>query len=308
ADVLLPSSAKLQLRRMREGSTTAEPVFDMDTVEALSYLYEAHNLDTDLDLSGLKATAPLTARFYHAGHVLGAVGVYLEAEEEGPDGPRRRRVFYTSDTSLRPQAIQPGGDYPAPPLDVLLLETTLGADPEAELTTRKAEEKAFGEALARVLARGGSALIPVFALGRAQETLALIDRFKRRRVIPEETPVYTAGQLRGIAGIYDKTRFMSPRLDPEFEVAEVEQQHIPRTQTRLDDALREPALFVVSSGMLFERTLSNQLAQRLVGHEKHGVFFVGFAKEDSPGGRLLEAAARGPGTEVVLDAQAGPQK
>src|SRR5690606_28091169 len=151
ADVLLPSSAKLQLRRMREGSTTAEPVFDMDTVEALSYLYEAHNLDTDLDLSGLKATAPLTARFYHAGHVLGAVGVYREAEEQGPDGPRRRRVFYTSDTSLRPQAIQPGGDYPAPPLDVLLLETTLGADPEAELTTRKAEEKAFGEALARVL-------------------------------------------------------------------------------------------------------------------------------------------------------------
>src|SRR5690606_31448890 len=110
------------------------------------------------------------------------------------------------------------------------------------------------------------------------------------------------------AGIYDQTRFMSPRLDPAFEVTEVEQQRIPRTATRLDDALREPAIYVVSSGMLFERTLSNQLAQRLVGHEKHGVFFVGFAKEDSPGGRLLEAAARGPGTEVVLDAQAGPQK
>ncbi|MDX1418679.1 MAG: MBL fold metallo-hydrolase [Rubricoccaceae bacterium] len=303
ADVLLPSSARLQRRRLREGSSLHEPVFDAETVEALSYLYEAHHLDTDLDLSGLKATAPLTARLYHAGHVLGAVGVYLEAEEGG----QTKRVFYTSDTSLRPQTLQPGGDYPEPPLDVLLLETTLGADPEAEQTTRKAEEAAFGEALARTLARGGSALVPVFALGRAQEVLALVDRFKRRRVIPEETPVYTAGQLRGIAGIYDQTRFMSPRLDPEFEVAEVEQQRIPRTRTRLDDALREPAIFVVSSGMLFERTLSNQLAQRLVGHETNGIFFVGFAKEESPGDRLQQAAAEGPGTEVVLDADAGPQ-
>jgi Cft2 family RNA processing exonuclease len=306
ADVLLPSSAKLQVRRMREGSTAAEPVFDVDTVEALSYLYEAHNLDTDLDLTGLNATTPLTARFYHAGHVLGAVGVYLEAEE----GRKTCRVFYTSDTSLHPQAIQPGGDYPEEerlPLDVLLLETTLGADPEAELAPRKGEEKQFGEALARVLARGGSVLVPVFALGRAQEVLALIDRFKRRRVIPEDTPVYTAGQLRGIAGIYDLTRFSTPRLDPDFEVAEVEQQRIPRTATRLDDALAEPAVFVVSSGMLFERTLSNQLAQRLVGHEEHGVFFVGFTKEGSPGDRLQQAAATGPGTEVVLDPEKGPQ-
>src|SRR5690606_32552107 len=255
ADVLLPSSAKLQLRRMREGSTAFDPVFDVDTAEALSYLYEAHPLDTDLDLSGLGATAPLRARFYHAGHVLGAIGVYLEAEEGG----RTRRVFYTSDTSLRPQAIQPGARYPDGPLDVLLLETTLGADPEAELTTRKAEEKAFGEALARTVARGGQALVPVFALGRAQEILTLIARFKQRGLIPNDTPVYSAGQLRGIAGIYDQTRFSTPRLDPAFEITEVEQLRLPRTRTRLDDAFREPGIFVVSSGMLFERTLSNQI-------------------------------------------------
>ena len=108
ADVLLPSSARLQRRRMREGTTAAEPVFDVETAEALSYLYEAHLLDTDVDLAGLKATAPLTGRFYHAGHVLGAVGVLLETEEGGA----AKRVFYTSDTSLRPQAIQPGADYP----------------------------------------------------------------------------------------------------------------------------------------------------------------------------------------------------
>ncbi len=303
ADVLLPSSARLQRRRMREGVTGAEPVFDVESVEALSYIYEGHLLDTDLDLSGLKATAPLTARFYHAGHVLGAIGVYLEAEEEG----RTRRFFYTSDTGLSPQAIQPGGEYPDGPIDVLFLETTLGADPEAELTTRKSEEKRFGEAIGNIINRGGSVLAPVFALGRSQEILALIDRFKRRGIISDDVPVYTAGQSRAVSNIYDQTRLSSPRHDPDFEVFNVEQNRVPNSRPRLEETLREPAIYVVASGMMFERTLSNQLAQDLVGHEKNAVFFVGFSKEGSPGDRLQKAAEEGPGAEVILDAEVGSQ-
>ena len=300
ADILLPQSARLQRRRLREGSTSAEPVFDTETAEALSYLYEGHPLEADLDLAGLKATAPLTGRFYHAGHVLGAVGVHLETEEGG----RRRRLFYTSDTSLRPQTILPAARYPEGPLDVLLLETTLGADPEAELTSRQAEERAFGEALARVLGRGGSALVPAFALGRAQDMLVMIDRFKRRGVIPAETPVFTAGAMRALAQVYDQTRFSTPRLDPDVEVVAVEQQRLPRNTMRIQEAMRQPGIYVVSSGMLFERTASNEIARLLVGDERHGIFFVGFNKEGSPGARLHEAA---PGAEVVLHAETGPQ-
>lgn len=303
ADVLLPSSARLQRRRVREGSTNADPVFDVETVEALSYIYEGHLLDTDLDFSGLKATAPLRARFFHAGHVLGAIGVLLEAEELG----KTRRLFYTSDTNLGPQVIQPGGDYPDGPIDVLLLESTLGADPEAELTTRNAEEKRFGKAIAEVINRGGSVLAPVFALGRSQEVLALIDRFKRRGILSEDVPVYTAGQARALSNIYDNTRFTSPRHDPDFEVFNVDQTRVPNSRPRLEETLREPAIYVVASGMMFERTLSNQLAQDLIGHEKNAVFFVGFSKEGSPGDRLQKAADEGPGTQVVLDSDVGPQ-
>ena len=292
ADVLLPSSARLQRRRLREGTTTAEPVFDVETAEALSYVYEAHLLDTDVDLAGAAARGPLTGRFYHAGHVLGAVGVLLTTEEKG----QARRVFYTADTSLRAQAIQPGADYPALPVDVLMLESTLGADPEAELTSRREQEEAFAESLARVLARGGSALVPAFALGRAQEVLALIGRYKHFGRIAKDTPVYTAGSMRGIASIYDQTRFSTPRVDPEFEVYGVEQQRLPETGARLDEALLTPSIYVISSGMLFERTPSNKLAQKLVEDERNGIFFVGFSKEDSPGRPAARRRDRdGPG-------------
>jgi len=228
--------------------------------------------------------------------------VLLTHEEDG----RRQRVFYTSDTNMRAQAIIPGGDYPEEPVDVLILESTAGADPEAERTTRRLEEERFGEAVRRVLDRGGSVLVPAFALGRAQEVLAVIDRLKREKALPADVPVYTAGTMRAIADLYDRTRFVTPRLDPSFEVFRVEQRRLPRRLEAVRQALAEPAIYVLSSGMMFERSLSNRMAQLLVEDERHAIFLVGFAREDSPAGRLLAAAEAGA-DEIVLDEQRGPQ-
>ena len=297
ADFLLPASARLQRRRLREGSSTHEPLFKEEDLEVYSYLYLTHELEEPFNVTGVREQVPIKARFYNAGHILGSAGVLLTFEEDGAE----RRVFYTSDTNLRSQAIIPGGTYPEEPVDVLILESTMGADAEAELTTRKTEEKKLGEALKRVIERGGTALVPVFALGRAQEVIALVDRFKRRGVLPEDVPVYTAGSLRAIADVYDKTRFFTPRLNPDFQVFGVEQRRLPRSETAKLNALREPSIHVVSSGMMFERTISNVLAQELVEDEKNGIFLVGFSKEDSPADRLLKAAEEGKGTDVRLN-------
>ena len=58
---------------------------------------------------------------------------------------------------------------------------------------------------------------------------------------------------------------------------------------------------------MFERTLSNRIAQEVVEHEKHAVLLVGFAREDSPAHRLLAATGNGEAPEVVLDALRGRQ-
>ena len=305
AEVLLPSSARLQKRRVREGSTTTAPVFDVETAEALSYVVETHALGTPFDLKGQTAEGEVVGEFFHASHVLGAVGVLLDGDETGPDGQLERvRVFYTSDTSIQAQTILPGADFPDEPVDVLLLESTLGADPDAAATTRPAEEKRFAETLATVVDRGGVALVPVFALGRSQDVLAMIDRAKTRGQIPAGTPVYTAGSMRAIAEIYDRTRETSPRLDPDFEVFGVDQQRVPRSQSRTAEAVSQAGIFVVSSGMLFERTPSFALAERLVSDPRHAILFVGYSKEGSPGDRLQIAAAGGE--PMVFDDAKGP--
>jgi Cft2 family RNA processing exonuclease len=303
ADILLPASARLQRRKMREGTTLADPLFAEEDVEACSYLYMAHDLETWFDVTGVRSQAPIRASLYDAGHVLGACGVLIEGEEDGEP----RRIFYTSDTGMRSQTIIPGASYPESPIDVLMLESTLGADPNSELSSRREEEKRLGEAIADAIKRGGSVLLPVFALGRGQEIIALLDRYKNRGVIPEDVPIYTAGLMRAISDIYDKTRFSTPRLDEGFQVYGVQQRRLPRSEAALSNALSETGIYVVGSGMMFERTISNRLAQRIVENKKNGLFLVGYARDDSPARRVLQAAIEGEGTEAVIDKARGAQ-
>ena len=301
-DLLLPASARLQQRRLREGSTDEQPLFSEDEVEMHSHLYLTHDLERPFDVTSLRGNSRMQATFYDAGHVLGSTGVLLELEDDGRD----RSVFYTSDTNLRGQSIIPGGTYPDDSVDVLILESTMASDEDAERTTRRQEEQKLSDALERTIGRGGSALVPVFALGRAQEVLALIDRFKRQGRIPKDTPVYTAGIMRGVAELYDQTRLATPRIDEEFKVYGVDQKRLPRSESRTNEILATPSIHVVTSGMMFENTASNRLAQRLIGDEKNAVLRVGYAVEHSPAHRLLEASQNG--REVVLDEARGSQE
>lgn len=306
AEFVLPASARLQKRRQREGTSTHAPMFEERELEMHSYLYQVHELMQSFPMRGVRNGKGGSATFHHSGHILGGAGVFLEFGEDGTT----RRLFYTGDTNLRAQTITPAGSYPDASVDVLVLESTLGADAEAEKTTRRIEEDRLGEALRTVWDRGGTSLIPVFAIGRAQEVLALLQRYKKRTILPPEVPVYTAGSMRAIAELYDRTRFASPRLDHDFVVEEVEQQRFPRSKKAQENALANPGIFVVSSGMMIERTLSNRLAQRLIGDAKNAVMLVGFSTRDSPAAGLLEASGtREPdaAVDVVLDRSKGPQ-
>lgn len=303
ADILLPASARLQLRKLREGTSSSEPLFAEEELQTYGFLYRPHELNVPFDVTGSRGTLPIRATFFDAGHILGAVGILIEFEDEGLP----RRFFYTGDTGMRTQTVIPGASYPKPPIDTLFLESTLGADPDTEKTTRRTEEKRLAEALAVVLGKGGTVLLPVFALGRGQEIIALIDRFKQRGLIPDETPIYTAGLMRAISDVYDKTRFTTPRLNEDFQVYGVPQFRLPRNQNGTNQALSEPSIHVVGSGMMFERTISNRLAQQLVESEKNGIFLVGYTRPGSPGHLLLEGAREGKGTEVIIDQNRGPQ-
>ena len=93
----------------------------------------------------------------------------------------RRRQFRRSDTYQ-------SGHLSRVRVDVLIIETTRGDHPLPEGFTRRAEETRFAQALDRAFARGGCVLIPVFALGKTQEVLAMLYKFKREQLL-DDVPI-----------------------------------------------------------------------------------------------------------------------
>ena len=90
-----------------------------------------------------------------------------------------RTVFYTGDVNFdRPDPLR-ARSFPESEIDVLIIEATRGDSPLPEGFTREAEERRLAEAIGRAFARGGCVLIPVFALGKTQEVLAMLYKFKR---------------------------------------------------------------------------------------------------------------------------------
>ncbi len=115
--------------------------------------------------------------FSSAGHILGACSVLLEVAG--------RRILFSGDLG-RPDDTLMNPPDPAPMADTVLIESTYGdrIHPREDLLAE------LGPALHRLAARGGVAVVPVFAVGRAQALLHAIAQLKARGDIPHSLPVF----------------------------------------------------------------------------------------------------------------------
>ena len=94
-----------------------------------------------------------------------------------------RTIFYSGDVNFDDQTIIKGAVFPESGIDVLIIETTRGDTPLPENFSRAAEERRLADAIDRVFASGGCVLMPVFALGKTQEVLAMIYKFRREKLL-----------------------------------------------------------------------------------------------------------------------------
>ena len=187
--------------------------------------------------------------------------------------------------------------FPESGIDVLIMECTRGDHPQPEGFTRAAEERRLAEAIAAAFERGGCVLIPVFALGKTQELLAMIYRFRREKLLGE-FPLYIGGLSMKMTEIYDRFALTSRRNFPRLQLLEALEPFILNGQTIADAPAKPGRIYALSSGMMTPKTLSNTFARRVISDPNHSIFFVGYADPVSPGG-VLRAAK--PGDLVSLD-------
>ena len=220
--------------------------------------------------------------FNNAGHVLGSVGVSIQSSNH--------TLFYTGDVCMNDQELLEGFQHPSQlgMIDSLVIESTYGATERADDILAEDEIDKLAKAITEVLQNEGTALIPCFALGRAQEILNVLSRLQYDGQIPM-VPIYASGMGRAIYEIYDRNwESLKPdaALSPLSEFGEIGDFSRPDV---VDDLLAAPSIVVATSGMMIENTPSAVLAEKLVQETHHGIFFVGYCDPDTLGAKLKNA-------------------
>ncbi|PBC66249.1 metallo-beta-lactamase family protein [Streptomyces sp. TLI_235] len=251
----------------------AEPLYDEDDVENTLRMFDPVQLDTDVEI-----TDGMTLRLHHAGHILGSAWAHLTLEDGhtlAASGDLGRPVH----PLLRPPEPFTGAD-------VLLMESTYGNRHHEETAAREW----FAAAIERTLARGGTVVIPSFAVDRTEVVLHQLAELRRTGRLPAGAPVCVDSPMALAALQIYREAFArrSGQLRPEI-LAEGASALDPEPFS-LIHSLQEslalehssvPSVLVSASGMATGGRVVHHL-RRLLPDPRNTVIVVGFAAAGTP--------------------------
>jgi metallo-beta-lactamase family protein len=209
------------------------------------------------------------------GHLLGACAVTLAAGRE--------RVVFSGDLGRDHDLLLPA-PQPIREASVLLVEATYGnrVHPQEDVQAR------LGDIIRRTIARGGSVLLPAFAVGRAQALLLVLQRLRRAGDIPHSLPIFLDSPM-AIAATdltlrHRRLLRVAPReLDAlkdgvRFVETGAQSQRVSRS--------RYPSVIVSASGMATGGRVLHHL-QALAPDPRHHLVFPGFQVAGTRGARIV---------------------
>jgi metallo-beta-lactamase family protein len=228
------------------------------------------------------------ARFRNVGHILGSGFVEIEIRT----GKRPLRVVFSGDVGRfdMPLHLDP---RPLPACDILLLESTYGD----RLHKRTKLIEQIDPPIRETLARGGTVLIPAFAVGRSQQVTLMLRRLMQQGELPQ-VPIHIDSPM-AVDATRIYSRFLDKRnLDPELLEdgrlrlfpEGVELCRDVEDSKRLNQ-MKGPRIIIASSGMLSGGRVLHHLKQ-LAPDPKNLLLLVGYQAPGTRGDRLLNGDGR----------------
>ena len=301
ADIMLRDSAYIQMRETeyrnkkheRLGRQKEEPVYTLnDAIEAIKYLTPVF-YDVKKELR-----EGITVRFREAGHMLGSSSVELWIDEIGPDGqPQTTKLVFSGDigTSGRPIIRDPEYVREA---DVVLMETTYGNRVHPPQETSLDDLK---NAVLTTLKRGGTAVIPAFAVGRTQDMLYYFSKLLKQdpefekamkgiKVYVDSPMAKSATEIfKRNAQVYDEESkdLIMQGVNPLSFEGLVFVRDIFESQTLNHDT--SPKVIISASGMCEAGRIKHHLKHNL-WDSRNSVIFVGYQAEGTLGRTIVDGA------------------
>jgi len=229
-------------------------------------------------------TPDVRLTLHDAGHILGSAIVHLHI------GRGLFNIVYTGDFKFERTRLLNCADYKFPRVEALIMESTYGSANDI-MPPRYETEKEFISMINKTLERGGKVLVPVLAVGRAQEIMMVINEGIRSKKLLE-TVVYLEGMIQEATAIHTtfpeylsqsvKERIYrgeNPFTSDEFVIVD--------NPSKREEALEVgPCIIMATSGMLIGGPVIEYL-KTLAPDEKNSLIFVSYQIEGTLGSRIL---------------------
>ncbi len=308
--IILRDSAKLQeedtaYARKSGYSRHAEPrpLYDSTDAEKAIELLTPRQFHQDLQV-----LPDLIARFEPAGHILGSSTVTLTSTESSPGGMAKvARVVFSGDLGRGNHPLLKG---PRPPLDadVVVMESTYG---NREHLDTDAELDEMADAITRTIHRGGTVVVPAFAVDRTEVLLSALRSLIDQDRIPA-APIHIDSPMALAA--FDVYREAIADQDSEIssgalaegvdaiELSDLHQAHSTDDSKALD--IPGPKIIISASGMGSGGRVTHHL-KYFLPHPANCVMLVGYQAMGTPGQQLRDGAGsiRIHGKDVSVQAE-----
>ncbi|MCQ2971798.1 MAG: beta-CASP ribonuclease aCPSF1 [archaeon] len=221
---------------------------------------------------------------HNAGHILGSAMSHMHI------GDGQHNLIYTGDFKYERSRLLEPATYRFPRSETVIMESTYGGREDIQ-PSRNSAEKEMMKTIYKTLKRGGKVLVPVFAVGRAQELMVVLEEYMRHGMI-DEVPIYIDGMIWEATAIHTaRPEYLSKDLrDQIFHmgrnpfVADVF-KNVKNMDYRKDIVEGEPAIILSTSGMLTGGN-SVEYFKWLCEDERNTLIFVGYQSEGSLGRRI----------------------
>ena len=297
--IMLADSAHIQeseaewksRKSKRAGETTIEPIYTLEDAEGTLSLFRRMEYNERLTVND-----GVDVRFVDAGHLLGSASIELWLTEAG----QTKKIVFSGDIGNTDQPIIKDPE-PVKEADYLVMESTYGdrlhENPGNPLNT----VSELASIIQRTLDRGGSLIIPSFAVGRTQEMLFAIREIKEKGWVHghDGFKVYVDSPLATEAtGIFlqcDRSYFddemlavLNRGINPIwFDGIELS---LSLEESKAINSNPEPKVILSASGMCDAGRIRHHLKHNL-WKAQNTVLFVGYQAEGTLG-RILQDGAR----------------
>ena len=225
----------------------------------------------------------------NAGHILGSATCHFHI------GNGDHNFVYSGDIKYGKSMLLESAYTNYPRVETLLIESTYGAKEDIQ-PSRQEVETAFIASVNSVLKEGGKVLIPIPAVGRAQELMMVIDQYMKSGQLTE-APVFMEGMIQEATAIHEAY--------PEYLARELRQKILETDDNPFDseyftniehsdsreEPLREesPCIIIATSGMLEGGPVIEYL-RNIAPDKKNKILFVSYQVNGTLGRRVMDGA------------------